>query len=137
MKSITSILLLVLAVAAGVILFIVMSGNGQAPKDPAEVAVDPALPAEEQAALVHEARLDAARSTCHDALLVTLDEPDSARFEPASEWPIKEPPDGTVHVRLSAQITTAMGMEMDGTWDCVVLPEGAGMRLVTLTLVDR
>jgi hypothetical protein len=137
MKMITSVLLLVLALAIGLILYTVMSNNDEAVQPTTAPAIDPALPAEEQAAIAQEQRIERARGICHDALLAAIEDPESARVAPPEDWLIDEPADGTILVRVSAQITTAMGMEIDGTWDCVVLPDReGGMRLVSLTLVD-
>jgi hypothetical protein len=137
MKKIRSVLLLLLAVATGLILYTVMSDDDATVRTAAEPTIDAALPAEEQAAIARQQRIEGARSTCSDALLAAIENPESARVAPPEEWRIDEPADGTILVRLSAQITTAMGMEIDGTWDCVVLPDReGGMRLVSLTLVD-
>jgi hypothetical protein len=136
MKTVTNILLLVLLLTAAVIVYTVMSGRNETVPSAHEAAVDPALPAAEQAALLAQARVEDAREFCRHALLDVLERPETAKLSPPSSWAIDEPPDGTIHVRLSAQITTALDVVIDGTWNCVVLSDDQGLRLVTLALVD-
>ncbi len=77
-----------------------------------------------------------ARKTCHDALLATLDDPDSASLEPEGSWNVERQPNDTIVVRLAGTVHNALGEPIDATWECVALPDGKEMRLVTLTLVD-
>ncbi len=83
-----------------------------------------------------EARTRIARETCREALLDTLDHPDSAALEPLEEWSVTRQPDDTIRVELGGAVLDALGETIDGRWECVVLRDGAGMRLVTLTVVD-
>jgi hypothetical protein len=83
-----------------------------------------------------ETRMHQARETCHEALLATLENPDSAKLMAKGDWPVEPQPDDTLLVRPSGKTHNALGETIDAAWECVVLPDGAGMRLVTLTLVD-
>lgn len=83
-----------------------------------------------------EAGMQQARATCHEALLATLEDPGSANLVPEGNWPVERQPDDTLLVRPSGETRNALGETIVATWECVVLPDGARMRLVTLTLVD-
>lgn len=112
-------------VTAAIVLALVLSGCG------AQTESDPgAAPPDE------EARMQQARETCHEALLATLQDPDSAKLTAENDWPVERQPNDTILVRPSGQTHNALGETIDAAWECVVLPDGAGMRLVTLTLVD-
>lgn len=83
-----------------------------------------------------ETRLRQARETYHEALLATLEDPESAKLTARGDWPVEPQPDDTLLVRLSGETHNALGETIDAVWECVVLPDGTGMRLVTLALVD-
>ncbi|MGL1832741.1 hypothetical protein ACKVEX_03945 [Rhodocyclaceae bacterium SMB388] len=77
-----------------------------------------------------------ARETCRDAWLATLETPGAVDRDMTESWPVEVQPDGTLHVRITADIRDALDEKIEALWNCVVLPDGVGMRLVSLVVVD-
>lgn len=77
-----------------------------------------------------------ARETCRGAWLATLETPEAVDGDMSKSWPVEVQPDGTLVVRITADIRDALDEKIEASWDCVVLPDGAGMRLVSLVVVD-
>ena len=77
-----------------------------------------------------------ARMTCEAALLPTLDEPGAAVIPPMENWPIERQETGSWLVTIEGTFRNMLGNDVDATWECVVLPEEGGMRLVSFLIAD-
>lgn len=77
-----------------------------------------------------------ARKTCRDAWLATLETPEAVDGDLTESWLVELQPDGTLVVHITAEIRDALDEKIEASWNCVVLPDGAGMRLVSLVVVD-
>ncbi len=77
-----------------------------------------------------------ARETCRDAWLATLDTPERAEISPLDTWPVTRQADDTILVRLTAKIFDALDEQVEASWECVVLPDGARMRMISLIVVE-
>lgn len=77
-----------------------------------------------------------ARKTCEEAWLATLETPEAVDGDITQNWPVELQPDGTLLVRITADIRDALDEKIEASWNCVVLPDGAGMRLVSLVVID-
>lgn len=117
-------------IIAGVFLLIVIMNVGN--KESSESARRAALTPEQRAVEDSANRLRAARGACLVVLKQNLNDPDSAKFGSASEWYAKERKDGTIHVQPTGRAKNAFGAYINGTWDCIVKPEGANVRVLSL-----
>lgn len=86
----------------------------------------------EQLERTRKARVEAALRVCQTALNRSLNDPDSAKLESTYRWFTEVRADGTILVQPSGRAKNAFGAYIHGTWDCVVQPEGGGVRVVSL-----
>ena len=93
-------------------------------------------PAASTVAEAGEDRATLSRRACHEAWVATLESPDTTDVAPADEWPVEEMPNGTIRVEVSAQVRDTLGEMVEGRWECVLLPEGDGVRMVSLLVID-
>lgn len=77
-----------------------------------------------------------ARMTCEAALLPTLDAPEAAVIPPLESWPIERQEAGSWLVTIEGTFRNMLGNDVAATWECVVLPEEGGMRLVSFLIAD-
>lgn len=141
MKYVTRFLLLVLVVMGAVIYLTISDRNDSSTAPPSTTVVpaeaDPAAVAETDPGngeLPSEDEIPA-RTACREFLLQTLDAPDAAEFEDIAEWPLRQRPEGTLEVQMSGRIQDSLGEMIDAKWQCVVLPAGSQMRLVSITIL--
>ncbi len=80
-------------------------------------------------------RLSAARGACLIVLKQSLNDPDSAKFGLTSEWYTAEQSDGTIVVQPTGRAKNAFGAYIQGTWNCVVRPEGENIRVLGLNQI--
>ena len=124
-------------IVAGIVLLgIIMSAGKQGGEDAAEAARRAALTPEqrvaEAAAKVKADRLSSARGACLIVLKESLNDPSSAQFGLTSSWYTEERKDGTIRVEPSGRAKNAFGAYINGVWSCVVRPEGANVRVLSL-----
>jgi hypothetical protein len=79
---------------------------------------------------------DLAREVCHKAWLATLESPEAVEIDPMEQWPVEVQPNQTLLVKMSGRVHDMLDEMVDASWECVVLPEGDSVRLVTLTVVE-
>lgn len=87
-------------------------------------------------ALVNVSPDDLAREVCHKAWQATLESPDAVEIDPMEQWSVEVQPNQTLLVRMSGRVHDMLDEMVEASWECVVLPEGDSMRLVTLTVVE-
>lgn len=141
MKYITRFLILILVVMGAIIFWVVSDQAGSPPTPPSTVVpadADPEAVADYEPAQDLEVRPEdeiPARTACREFLLQSLDAPDAAEFEDLEAWPLRKRPEGTLEVRMSGRIQDNLGEMIDAQWQCVVLPAGSQMRLVSITIL--
>lgn len=79
-----------------------------------------------------ERKLSAARGACLIVLNEQLHDPDSAKLERTSRWYTEQRLDGTVRVQPTGRAKNSFGAYINGTWDCIVRPEGENVRVIAL-----
>ena len=77
-------------------------------------------------------KFSTARGACLIVLKQSLNDPDSAKIGMTSEWYTAERNDGTILVQPTARAKNAFGAYVQGTWDCIVRPEGQNVRVLAL-----
>jgi hypothetical protein len=76
--------------------------------------------------------VSSARGACLIMLKRTLNDPDSAQPERTGMWYVEEQKDGTILVQPTGRAKNAFGAYIQGTWNCVVRPEGENVRVLSL-----
>jgi len=111
-----ALLIVILALTLGLV-----SGCGNDTDAPAAVSASPE---------------DLAREVCHKAWQATLESPETVEIDPMEQWSVEVQPNQTLLVRMSGRVHDMLDEMVDASWECVVLPEGDSVRLVTLTVVE-
>ncbi len=115
---------------------IVMSIYNSQQRDGAEVARQATLTSEQRAAEVatqaKASRLRNARYACKHVLKDTLNDPDSAKLEEASNWYAEERKNGAILVQPKGRAKNAFGAYIQGVWDCTVMLQGDNASVLSL-----
>lgn len=111
------------------------SGNSAAEAQ-RKAALTPEQRAQEAAEKAESDSAMAAKYLCRTSLKRSLNDPDSVKWDESPGWHYERQSDGTILLQPRARARNAFGAYVLGVWECVVLPEGENVRLISLKQIS-